>query len=362
MYENEIKALKRANRFRERKIFDNLKDYASNDYLGLAEDKKILKKTYTYLKNNNTHGAKASQLVNGYHPIFEKFEKFLCKTNSFENALVIGSGFLANLAMFEALGRRGDTFLVDEEYHASGIVGTKLTEAEVIFFKHNDHKDLEEKIKDLNSKRVFIAVEGVYSMGGDLLNKEIFSVAKKHFAYLIVDEAHSSGVLGENLTGIFSYYGITPDKTHIKMGTLGKAYGSYGAYILANSEIISFLENRAKSLIYATAPSLYDIAYAFYCAKKIQKNSSQYREKILKVQNCAKNILGITTKSLILPIPVKSSKEAIHFQAILQERGFLVGAIRPPTVQEPILRVILRTSNNEYIKLFKIIKKLKKYN
>ncbi len=358
MYENELRALKKAGRFRKRELFGDLEDYASNDYLGLAEDKEILKKSCKYLKKSPTHGSKASQLVNGYHPIFKDFENYLCKLNHFEDGLIIGSGFLANLALFEALARRGDTLLVDKEYHASGIVGTKLTEAEVLFFEHNDEKDLEKKLQSVEGKRVFVAIEGVYSMRGDIANKEIFAVARAYNAYVIVDEAHSSGVIGENLTGVFAHHNIAPDSTHIKMGTLGKAYGSYGAYILASKEVISFLENRAKSLIYATAPSIFDITYAYYSAKKIQQNLQSYQKSIKKIKSRAKATLGMETESLILPIKMPNSKRALQIQKSLQEQGFLVGAIRPPTVDRAILRIILRTSNTKQKKFFQIIKGL----
>lgn len=359
MYEKQLEALKRADRFRERKISSDLEDYASNDYLGLAEDKELLEKTCNYLKRSQTHGAKASQLVNGYHEIHKKFEKYLCRTNGFKKGIVVGSGFLANLALFEALPRKGDLILVDREYHASGIVGTKLTQAKVLFFEHNDSEDLKGKLRENSYKRVFIAVEGVYSMSGDLMEKEIFEIADSVGGVLIVDEAHSSGVLGKNLNGIFDHYGVKPKKNHIKMGTLGKAYGSYGAYILAEKEIISFLENRAKSIIYATAPSVFDIAYGYYAAKKIRKNRKQFGKKIEKIQKAAFKMLGIKTKSLILPISVSSSKECLEWGKSLKESGYEVGSIRPPTVETPILRVILRISNSDFDKLFKRIVEIK---
>ncbi len=359
MYENELKALKKADRFRERKIYEDLEDYASNDYLGLAEDKEILEKTCNYLKKSKTHGSKASQLVNGYHPIHKKFEEYLCKTNGFEKGVILGSGYLANLALFETLPRRGDLLLVDEEYHASGIVGTKLCQGKVVFFNHNDEKDLKKKIEENSYKRLFIAVEGVYSMSGDLLNKKIIKVCDENSGILIADEAHSSGVLGKNLNGIFDHFGIKPKKNHIKMGTLGKAYGSYGAYILANEKIVSFLENRAKSLIYATSPSIYDIAYGYYSAKKIQKNREVFGRKIKTLQELAFHILAVKTDSLILPIEVNSSKESLEIQEILKENGYLVGAIRPPTVVKPILRVILRINNSNFQDLFDKIREIK---
>ena len=246
MYAKELSSIKKSNRFRTRELFDeNLMDLASNDYLGLSTNKEIFQKAYERVLKENYHSPKASMLVNGYSKIHKEFEDKLCEVNKFEAAVTVGSGFLANISMIEALCRKNDTLFIDEDYHASGILATKLLRAEqVIVFKHNDNQDLKEKI--LNNKRsgrAIIVIEGVYSMGGDLAPVEIFQIADEKKSILIVDEAHSFGVIGDNLLGIFDYYKIKPTQYHVKMGTLGKAYGSYGAYILASKQIIDFLIN-----------------------------------------------------------------------------------------------------------------------
>ena len=343
MYENELRALKKAGRFRERKQFDDkLIDFASNDYLGLASDKQQLKKLFKILKKHNVFSPKASMLVNGYHPIHKKFEEKLCSLNGFESGLVVGSGFLANMALVDALVRKNDVLFMDEEYHASGMMATGLIKERVIFFRHNDSEDLRKKMAQYPGKRQIIAIEGVYSMSGEVCKQEIFEIADEKGALLIVDEAHSSGVLGKNLLGIFEHYGITIKENHIKMGTLGKAYGSYGAYILASAGIISFLENRAKPVIYSTAPSVIDTALALINITKVSKKAVKYREKIDSRLEMIEKILGIKSESLIVPIPVQSNEQALHLQQLLIEKGFLVGAIRQPTVDAPILRIIPR--------------------
>ena len=187
-------------------------------------------------------------------------------------------------------------------------------------------------------------------MSGDLAKKEFFALSKEFDILLLVDEAHSSGILGKKLSGIFEYYQIKIEKNFVKMGTLGKAYGSYGAYILASKEIISFLENRAKSIIYATAPSLFDIALSYFNLKYMIKNSKKIAKKIAKMQKATKDILQIQTNSLIVPIKIKDNKRVLELQNELRQRGFDVGAIREPTVKEPILRVILRISEYKNIK------------
>jgi len=171
--------------------------------------------------------------------------------------------------------------------------------------------------------------------------KEIFTLAEAHKAIMIVDEAHSAGVLGLKLLGIFEFYGIQINERHIKMGTLGKAYGSYGAYILASSHIISFLVNRAKPIIYSTAPSVFDTALAYVNVKYVRKHAEMYRKKILERQIMARKESGLMVQSLILPLEVNDNDTTQWMQKGLMEQGYLVGAIRQPTVQKPIMRVIL---------------------
>jgi len=345
MYENELKALKKAGRFRERKIFDvRLDDLASNDYLGLSRNKKQFKKAVKLVNEYTTISSKASMLVNGYHPIHRIFEMTLADYNSFEEGIVVGSGFLANMSLIEALVRKGDMLFMDEEYHASGVMASGLLGDRVVTFRHNDVEDLKAKLEEHPANRQIIAVEGIYSMSGDLCKKEIFTMADTFDTMLIVDEAHSAGVLGKNLLGIFEHYKIPVRPRYIKMGTLGKAYGSYGAYILASKNVISFLENRAKPIIYSTAPSVFDTALAQVNFEHIQKNAKAYRKKIKERQAVVKEYLGREIKSLILPIEMESNDFAMFMQQGLMDQGYLVGAIRQPTVEKPILRVILNLS------------------
>ncbi len=347
MYQNELNALKKADRFRKRQIFDNdLIDFASNDYLGLAHDKKQFKKAVKRVEQYETHAPKASMLVNGYHEVHKSFEKMLSYLNGFEEGLIVGSGFLANMALIEALVRKKDHLFIDEEYHASGVMATGLLGDRVTTFKHNDLNDLEAKLKAFEGGRKIIAVEGIYSMSGQLCAKGVFDLADQHEALLIVDEAHSSGVVGETLLGVFEYYGIKPKSNHIKMGTLGKAYGSYGAYILASSEIVSFLENRGKPIIYSTAPSIFDTALAMVNIIKIANKPSPFKKKIEKRQKIIKEVTGVEIPALILAIPVPDNAMTQRLRDALIVKGYLVGAIRQPTVEKPILRIIPRLGSS----------------
>lgn len=363
MYSKELNSIKKSNRLRTREVYDkNLIDLASNDYLGFTTNKQLFEDAYKRVMQEQYTGPKSSILVNGYSSIHKEFEEELKKANDFEDAIVVGSGFLANISMIEALVRKGDILFIDEEYHASGMLATRLLdEKQVVVFEHNDHKDLEEKIKNSSNKgRKIIACEGVYSMGGDLVPLEIFELADKYDTLLIVDEAHSSGVLGENLLGIFDYYNIKPKANHVKMGTLGKAYGSYGAYILATKEIIEFLTNRAKAIIYTTAPSLFDIALGHESLKYILNNKKELKEKISANLQIINDILNIKSQSLIIPIDIGDNKKVMEIQEELKQQGFMLGAIRQPTVSSAIIRLIAKI-DIEPKELEKVCIKLKEY-
>lgn len=358
-YQSELNALKRSGRFRERHIRDtSLIDAASNDYLGLAHNKELHLKACETLSHYSDHAPKASMLVNGYHPIHAAFEEALCAANGFESAIVMGSGFNANVGLIEALVRKGDVLLMDEEYHASGIAGARMCEGEVVFFPHNDVEAFKSELHRAHGKRVIVAIEGIYSMGGDLVPREIIELSIEHEAILILDEAHSSGVIGEKLMGILDYYEITPTSLMIKMGTLGKAYGSFGAYILSSRHISEYLINRAKNVIYATAPSLYDTALAHHSLEFIQTHTKRLHGEISARQKIIKEILGIECAGLIVPIVIGDNREVMRLQEILKnEMGTHVGAIRQPTVKKAIVRLIARLEMDE-VHLIRVCKRL----
>lgn len=343
-YANELKALKKAGRLRSREVLDtSVLDFASNDYLGLSHNKELHKATCKELEKLPIHSSKASLLVNGYHQIHKDFETALCEANGFEDAVILGSGFAANIAMIESLVRRGNILFMDDKYHASGVLATKLEHVKVEFFKHNDMNELQELFSKYKSvKRKIVAVEGIYSMDGDLVKKEVFTICDKEDALLIVDEAHSSGIVGDNLMGVFDLYKIDIKPNHIKMGTLGKAYGSFGAYILASEHIIEYLINRAKPIIYATSLSLYDTLLGHKSLEYIVENTDILKLEIKERQKIVKDILGINIDGLIVPISINDNKKVLEIKEKLFQEGCAVGAIRQPTVEKAIIRVIAR--------------------
>ncbi|MDF1883265.1 aminotransferase class I/II-fold pyridoxal phosphate-dependent enzyme [Sulfurimonas sp. SAG-AH-194-C21] len=346
-YENELKALKKSGRYRTREVVNSaLKDFASNDYLGLSHKRELHKQTCCDLESLEVHSAKASMLVNGYHQIHKDFEDALCIANSFEAGVVLGSGFNANIALIESLVRKGDELFMDELYHASGVLASNLNSVQVTFFKHNAMDELTQLLKNSKAKRKIVAVEGIYSMDGDLCPKEVFEICDDAEAILIVDEAHSSGVVGEKLMGVFDLYKIKPQKNHIKMGTLGKAYGSFGAFILADTHIIEYLINRAKPIIYATALSLYDTLLAHKALEYMLTNTMQLQAEIKKRQLIVREELGIEISGLIVAIVIGNNQKVIEIKNILHTQGFAIGAIRQPTVPHAIIRLIARVGES----------------
>lgn len=346
-YQNELEALKRANRYRSREVVDEaLCDFASNDYLGLAHNKELHEATCKAISKLPINASKASLLVNGYHQAHKDFEDALCEANGFEDAVIVGSGFNANIALIEALVRKNDILFMDEKYHASGVLATKLRGVNVKFFAHNDMNELELLLKNTTAKRKIVAVEGIYSMDGDLVPRDVFDICDRHDALLVVDEAHSSGVVGKKLMGVFDHYDIAIKPNHIKMGTLGKAYGSFGAFILASAHIIDYLLNRAKPLIYATSLSLYDTILAHNALKYILENAKEIKGEITLRQSIVFEILGVKMDGLIAPIVIDDNEKVMQIKDELKMLGYAVGGIRQPTVEKAIIRVIARVGNS----------------
>ena len=344
-YANELKALKRSGRYRERRLYESgVIDLASNDYLGLAEMPELAAAASEKLRLLPVHAPKASMLVNGYHRVHADFERALCEANGFEAGIIAGSGFNANIAMIEALVRKGDELFIDERYHASGVLASRLVDGKVTFFRHNDAEDLEMKLRASDARRRLIAVEGIYSMDGDRCDRAIIELSDRYEALLIMDEAHSSGVIGPGLMGVFDHYGMAIKDHYIKMGTLGKAYGSFGAYILACGHIADYLVNRAKALVYATAPSLYDTLLGHEALRYILENRDSLGTAIKERQQLVASALNMNVDGLIVPIVINDNRRVVDIRDRLLAEGVLVGAIRQPTVEKAIIRLILRTS------------------
>lgn len=344
-YSKELSILTKTQLLRERKIYpQSLFDYASNDYLGLGSLSFLLDNAITYLKEFPTHSPASSMAINGYHQIHKNFENLLISYFAFESCTLFGSGFLANLALFDTLVRKNDVIFIDELYHASGQYPAKILGKQAIFFKHNDPLDLIDKIRKTSTKgRILIAIEGVYSMDGDIAKIDFAHIAQQKNALLIVDEAHSSGTIGKNLKGYFDYHNLPILPNYIKMGTLSKAYGSYGAYVLGQKNIINFLFSKAKSSIYTTAPSLLDIALAHQNLLYVQQHTKKLAAKLKTLRK----IFTPTPESQILILPFEKQESMLKASNHLLKNNFLIGSIRKPTSNTPRLRISLNLKNSK---------------
>lgn len=361
-YDKELEVMQKAGIVRSKKLYPHtLHDYASNDYLGLSAHKHLLQEAYAKLSSFPYHSPIASQAVNGYHPIHQEFEEFLLEYFGFESTTLFGSGFLANVALFETLVRKGDVIFIDELYHASGKLPARLLGPQAVFFSHNNLEDLENKLKNTPCKNHrLIAIEGVYSMDGDIAQKEFYTLAQKYQALLIIDEAHSSGVLGENLKGYLDYHKLAVSENIIKLGTLSKAYGSYGAFVLGEKSVIDFLFTKAKSSIYTTAPSLFDVALAHCNLNYVKHHTQELKTKLQEQKEAFSHLLS--TQSQLAILPYHSQEKMLKDTQILLENGYLVGSIRKPTSQTPRLRISLNIKNTKMqsLKLCKILQNFDK--
>jgi 8-amino-7-oxononanoate synthase len=304
-------------------------DFFSNDYLGLAQIKE------EFSEQPKRFGSTGSRLLSGNSLEALQTEKSIATFFNAESSLVFNSGYSANLALLSSVPQRGDTVFYDEYVHASIRDGIRLSHANAVSFKHNDLKDLENKItKSVGS--VYIVIESLYSMDGDMAPlKGITELSEKNNAYLIVDEAHAVGVFGWEGRGLVHGMELN-DKVFARVITFGKAYGFHGAAILGSKELINYLVNFARPFIYTTALPLTDY---LEIEKKVLRPEIRERQKTLH-DNIAyfRSRLNLKTNSEInSPIQVfqfTSKDEVLKKASLLSELGIYTKPIFAPTVPD----------------------------
>jgi 8-amino-7-oxononanoate synthase len=314
-------------------------DFSSNDYLGLATDPRLAAAAATAMFDDGT-GAGAARLITGDHPRHRALEQELARYKQTDAALLFGSGYLANVGTIPALVGRGDAIYADALNHASLIDACLLSRAERRVFAHRDMAQLEAAlIADQGRvRRRLIIVDGVFSMDGDLAPlDQIVSLARTYGAWTYVDDAHGTGVLGESGRGSAEYWGVEND-IDVVMGTLGKAFGVAGAFIAGSRTLVEYLINRARSFVFTTAtpPALSAAAAA---ALRIARAEPGRRDRLRDVARrlragvaaLGRPVDGDSTGHII-PVAIGAADEAVRVGAALRERGYLVGAVRPPTV------------------------------
>lgn len=320
-------------------------NFCSNDYLGLSTHPKVIKRSTDFV-NKYGAGSGASRLVSGSLSIHQELEEKLASTLGVESALVFNSGFQANTTILSTLADRNSLILADKKCHNSLIQGTLLSRATFKRFNHNDLDHLETLLKEASSKsynRIWVVSETVFSMDGDRNDVSgLIELSKKYNALLYSDDAHALGVLGEKGLGLnFGKKGID-----VSLGTFGKAFGSFGAYVGCSAEMKDYLINFCPGFIYTTSlpPALIG---ALDAALDLIPTMKEERKELFQNIGFLKSELtkmGFDTgysASQIIPIIIGSEEETLKLSSYLEDRGIWASAIRPPTVDQNASRIRL---------------------
>ena len=328
--------------------------FSSNDYLGLANHP-ALTKAFKEATNEYGVGSGASHLVSGHSTIHQALEEDLAEFTGRPRALLFSTGYMANVGTIRALTDSGDLVVQDQLNHASLLDGGFLSRAAFQRYPHCDLTVLEKALTTTEGKRKLIATDGVFSMDGDLADlPALANIADRHNTWLMVDDAHGFGVLGEQGRGIAEHYNMTIDQLPILMGTLGKAFGTFGAFVAGSEALIETLIQFGRTYIYTTAlpPA---VAAATREALKLVDNESWRRHKlhtlVARFQQGARQLDIPVLESItpIQPVMIGDDEKVIRISEYLLDAGYWVGAIRPPTVPRGSarLRITLNAGHNE---------------
>ena len=321
-----------------------LLSFSCNDYLGLSQHAKVKKAAKAAIDRYGT-GAGASRLITGNHPLFADLEARLAALKGTDAACVFGSGYLANTGIIPALIGPDDLILVDELSHACVWAGAQLTRGTVQTFRHNDIDHVRTMLKEDRTAytHALIVTDGVFSMDGDLAPlAELSLLAKDYDAWLMSDDAHGLGVIG-NARGS-AFVGDEKISVDLQMGTLSKALGSYGGYLCASAPVIDLIKTRARTLVYSTGLPPANAAAALAALDVIAKDLSFAARPLKKAQAFTQACDLPLAQSPIVPIVLGEALTALEASRLLEEEGFLAMAIRPPTVPAGTARLRLAFS------------------
>lgn len=334
-------------------------NFASNDYLGLAGDDRLIQAAIAATQAFGT-GSTGSRLLSGQRSLHRQLEQAIADLKQTEAALVFSSGYLANLGTIAALVGQRDLILADQYNHSSLKSGAILSEATVMNYPHCDVEDLKTKLNHQRHhyRRCLILTDSVFSMDGNLCPlPALLAIAEQFSCMLLVDEAHATGVLGKSGAGCVEHFGCTGHPL-IQVGTLSKALGSLGGYVAGSSSLIDFLRNRAPSWVYTTALSPADTAAAL-AAIAIIRQEPERREQFWQRVNFLKQLMLeipefntpqsslklLPSESPIICIQTKDAQTALMADHQLKQAGIFAPAIRPPTVPTSRLRVTLMATH-----------------
>ncbi len=307
--------------------------FCCNDYLGLSQHPAVKEAAIKAIDRYGL-GAGASRLVTGSNSLYRTLENRLATLKGSEDACVMGSGYLVNSGTIPTFASEGDIIFIDALAHSCLYAGSHLSGADITRFAHNDMAQLDELLSEQRNqyRRCLIVTEGVFSMDGDLAPLDrLTELTNQHDAWLVSDDAHGFGVVGDDGCGsAFAHDG--PVDITLHTGTLSKAVGAYGGYVCGSKPVIDLIRNRARTLIYSTGlpPAVVAAALA---ALDLIKNDPALRGAPLRKARIFAEELGLPEpQSTIIPLIVGDAETALQLSQKLEDQGFLISAIRPPTV------------------------------
>jgi len=332
----------------------NIINFCSNDYLGLANHPDVVS-AFKGAVDNYGVGSGSAHLICGHSVAHHALEEELAAFTGRDRALLFSTGYMANIGVISALLDRGDAVFEDRLNHASLLDGGLLSGARFKRYAHADVENLNVHLKKATGNKM-IVTDGVFSMDGDFAPLQALSVAAKaEDAWLMVDDAHGLGVIGERGGGLLEYYGLNQDDVPVMMGTLGKGFGTFGAFVAGSDVLIETLIQKTRTYIYTTALPV-AVAEATRESLKIVIAENWRRDKLKKLADrfrlgagqlglqlinpiCVKNPNPTDITSAIQPIIIGDSQRAVEISNALLNAGFLVSAIRPPTVPQESARL-----------------------
>lgn len=338
----------------------SLINFASNDYLGLAGDERLITAAIEATNIYGT-GSTGSRLLSGHRELHRQLEQAIANLKNTEAAIVFSSGYLANLGTISAIVGQKDLILSDQYNHSSLKNGARLSGATVIDYHHLDLDDLNQKLHQNRAlyRRCLIITDTVFSMDGDICPlPQLLALAEAFNCMLLVDEAHATGIIGKKGAGCIDHFDCT-GRELIQMGTLSKALGSLGGYVAGTANLIDFLRNRAATWIYTTGLSPADTAAALKAVEIVQTEPERRQKlwenvRLFKQQLAGLNILPSETP--IICLGLKDATEALQIAEKLKQEGIFAPAIRPPTV--PISRIRFTVMATHELKHFQTLQSI----
>lgn len=329
-------------------------NFCSNDYLGLANHPQVVSAFQQGLSRYGA-GSGASHLVCGHSAAHEELEEALAHFSGRPRALLFSTGYMANLGVVQALAGRGDGVYEDRLNHASLLDAALLSRAALHRFRHRDAADLAERLAAQQKGRKLVAVDGVFSMDGDLSPlPELAAAAARHDAWLMVDDAHGLGVLGERGAGSVEHFALGTAEVPILMGTLGKALGVAGAFVAGSETLVETLLQFARTSIYTTALPPAQAAAVLAALRLASREEAWRREQLHQRvryfrEKAAEHLPLAPSETPIQPLVVGASDRSLELARKLLTKGLWITAIRPPTVPEGTarLRITLSAAHSE---------------